>query len=363
LRVAPRAPGVPATAARTMLRSATMGLHLSGALSQKRTAAVLIVFSTVVSISCFGQPTFSPVRSTPYDRQMIRVHPILSSPNEKSPGPLALGAVNEWMTQLRAIPYQFTRYWKTPAEVNFGQTADCKGKAIALYAQLRRRGAQRVRILIGKRHIYDVNTHAWVQWETAAGSYTLDPTFSAAAVRTTELDPTTYVAFYAFDDQGKYRAGRSNLIAPNTRVAAGYNGRVNRAMAPTGVAQWGCTKFGSPQFYAAAPQPWQGVPPTRYTQRRSQNSLPQPQASVAQVAGSVSHAPVTPSNSAYPTVVYGRSGVYLTPAQPRITNQVRSAPLENDGGRIGQASRLSRHHRHVRHGIRQQGCTVEGLKG
>ena len=41
--------------------------------------------------------------------------------------------------------------WKTPDEVHLGAYADCKGKAVALYNAMHARGAENVRLVIGKR--------------------------------------------------------------------------------------------------------------------------------------------------------------------------------------------------------------------
>ena len=41
--------------------------------------------------------------------------------------------------------------WKTPNEIAHAPTADCKGKAVALYQRMRENGARNLRLVIGKR--------------------------------------------------------------------------------------------------------------------------------------------------------------------------------------------------------------------
>lgn len=156
--------------------------------------------------SCLAQPLFFTVASTPYDRQMSPISPVLNSPA----GPLArqtsLATINQWMTGLRAIPYRYSYQWKTPAQVNSDVAADCKGKAILLYAILRANGATHVRFVIGKHHAADLRTHAWLEWDTTHGTLLLDPTFNSAVQRVEEHDPAMYVPHFAYNGAQKYRA-------------------------------------------------------------------------------------------------------------------------------------------------------------
>jgi hypothetical protein len=156
--------------------------------------------------SCVAQTNFLAVASTPYDRQMTPVSRVLNS----SAGPLghrtSLANINEWLAGLRAIPYQYSSQWKTPAQVHSGYVADCKGKAILLYAIMRANGATHVRLVIGKHYVADQRTHAWLEWDTAAGTYLLDPTFNSAIERVNDNDPSRYVPHYAYYGAHKYRA-------------------------------------------------------------------------------------------------------------------------------------------------------------
>jgi hypothetical protein len=201
------------------------------------------------AISCFGQSGFFTVSSTPYDRQMARVYPVLTSTKAQWPGPLPSMAVTHWMTELRGMPYQYRRFWQTPAEVDSAQAADCKGKAVALYAQMRSCGARNIRVVIGKRHLYDSPTHAWVEWQTAQGKYVLDPTFNEVPTPAAEISPMTYVPLYAYDSEHKYRATNTRFAVPPTRVATGTY--ANRVYAPASVdstfAQPAFNGFGSGQ--------------------------------------------------------------------------------------------------------------------
>lgn len=156
--------------------------------------------------SCLAQSNFLAVASTPYDRQMAPISPVLNSPAGPMAGPTSLTIINQWITNLRAMPYQYSPHWKTPAQVNLDVAADCKGKAILLYAMLRARGAMHVRFVIGKHHAADLRTHAWLEWDTTRGTFLLDPTFNRSVERVGERDPATYVPHYAYNGSRKYRA-------------------------------------------------------------------------------------------------------------------------------------------------------------
>ncbi|HEV2840031.1 MAG TPA: transglutaminase domain-containing protein [Chthoniobacterales bacterium] len=156
--------------------------------------------------SSFAQPNFLTVASTPYDRQMSPISPVLNSPAGTTTGRTSVTTLNQWITSLRAIPYQYSRQWKTPAQVHSDVVADCKGKAILLYAILRAKGATQVRFVIGKRHIADLRTHAWLEWDTTSGTYLLDPTFNRGIERIETQDPATYIPHFAYNGSRKYRA-------------------------------------------------------------------------------------------------------------------------------------------------------------
>ena len=69
------------------------------------------------SFSCFAESLYVTVRSTPYDRQMARINPVLLSAGNSDKQNLSLSLVNHWIEDLRAIPYGFTPQWKTPEEL------------------------------------------------------------------------------------------------------------------------------------------------------------------------------------------------------------------------------------------------------
>ena len=156
--------------------------------------------------SCFAQSNFLTVASTPYDRQMAPISFVLDCPAGPLAGRTSLATINQWITNLRAMPYQYSPNWKTPAQVNLEVAADCKGKAILLYAMLRARGAMHVRFVIGKHHVADLRTHAWLEWDTTRGTFLLDPTFNSSVEPVGERDPATYIPHFAYNGSRKYRA-------------------------------------------------------------------------------------------------------------------------------------------------------------
>jgi hypothetical protein len=167
------------------------------------------------SVSCFAQSVFLSVNSTPYDRQMTRIQPVLFSKANAHKRDLSLTLVNQWMGGLRNIPYGFSPEWKTPDEVQTGSVADCKGKAVALYEKMHLCGAQNVRLVIGKRASTSRKTHAWLEWTADGDTYVLDPTFNWGACRVNEMGVRGYIPLYAYAGARKYRAAGATLYAKN----------------------------------------------------------------------------------------------------------------------------------------------------
>jgi hypothetical protein len=179
----------------------------------RRLFLFLLALLTLCSVSAFGESVYLKVNSTPYDRQMTRITPVLLAKAGSSNQTLSLTLVNHWIEELRTIPYGFSPEWKTPAEVEAEPVADCKGKAITLYEKMCAHGAEHVRLVIGKRTAFSRRTHAWVEWNTESGTY--DPTINWAASRAGKLGDRAYVALYAYAGTHKYRATAAALYAKN----------------------------------------------------------------------------------------------------------------------------------------------------
>ena len=181
----------------------------------KKIGLLIIGLICLSSVSCFAESVFLNVAATPYDRQMTRIRPVLFGKNVPSKQDLSLGLVNQWIGDLRGIPYGFSQEWKTPQEVYGGAAADCKGKAVALYERMHSRGAENVRLVIGKRTTTSRKTHAWLEWTTAGATYVLDPTFDWSACSATQLGSNKYIPLYAYAGNRKYRAASTTLYAKN----------------------------------------------------------------------------------------------------------------------------------------------------
>src|SRR5437588_12949583 len=98
-----------------------------------------LVGLTIFCLSClsaFAQSSYTTVNSTPYDRQMTRIRPILSSAAGHKAQDLSISVVNHWIGYLRAIPYGFSMAFKTPDEFQLGSYADCKVKSVALHSAI-----------------------------------------------------------------------------------------------------------------------------------------------------------------------------------------------------------------------------------
>ena len=181
----------------------------------KKIFLVLVGLICLSSISCFAQSLYFTVSSTPYDKQMTRIRPVLFCKSGGGRQNLSLALVNHWIEDIRAIPYGFTPEWKTPAEVESAVVADCKGKAVALYQRMQSHGAEHIHLVIGKRTFISRKTHAWLEWNTDGRAYVLDPTFNWAACRADQLGNDAYIPFYAYAGNRKYRAAAAALYAKN----------------------------------------------------------------------------------------------------------------------------------------------------
>lgn len=192
----------------------------------------LLAFIAVASTSV-ARPILFAVESTPYDRQMLRVQPVLAAADAQVADEVSLAIVNQWMSRLRRIPYRYSKQWQTPTEVGLSRMADCKGKAVVLYEIMRRIGATDVRLVVGKRRAGDWFTHAWLEWETMDGSFVLDPTFSRRAVRLERESRNKYVPLYAYEGGVRYRALNPSVPAdvPPRAVASGQPSWSMRALA------------------------------------------------------------------------------------------------------------------------------------
>ncbi len=184
----------------------------------KKLFALAATIGCLATASCFAAASmYLPVDSTPYDNQMSRIRPVLTSSSGNG-GHVSVALVNHWMEDLRDIPYGYQLDWKTPAEVESRRPADCKGKAVALYQRMQAYGAKNVRLVIGKRAQTSRMTHAWLVWETENGTYLLDPTFNYSACRSETIGKRAYMPLYAYAGSQKYRAsvaGAGTLLANN----------------------------------------------------------------------------------------------------------------------------------------------------
>ena len=192
--------------------------------SPRKVGLVGLTLFCLSCLSAFAQSNYISVNSTPYDRQMLRIRSVLTESGENKQQNLSVALVNHWIGNLRSIPYGFSTEWKTPKEVQFGAYADCKGKAVALYNAMHARGADNVRLVIGKRTSMSRKTHAWLEWTTASGTYILDPTINWSAFHAERTGRSSYIPLYAYAGGKKYRANAgATLLAKNQFLAGGQH--------------------------------------------------------------------------------------------------------------------------------------------
>jgi hypothetical protein len=175
----------------------------------------ILVFAAFFALSvanCFANSLLFSAKRTPYDHQMARIQPVLCTPVPPRHRDVSLLLVNHWIGELRAIPYRYCMEWKTPSELAHEPTGDCKGKAVALYQRMRENGACDVRLVIGRRAPTSRSTHAWVEWTTESATYVLDPTINWAARRVNEISDNSYVPYYAYTGNRRYRAAAATPL-------------------------------------------------------------------------------------------------------------------------------------------------------
>jgi len=172
----------------------------------RRVLFLVAAFSALSLATCFADSLLVTAKKTPYDLQMQRIQPVLTAPISVQHSDLPLSLVNQWIGELRAIPYSYSMEWKTPSEVAHGPAADCKGKAVALYQRMRENGARNLRLVIGRRTPVSRSTHTWIEWTSGSMTFVLDPTINWVAQAVNEIPENSYVPYYAFAGSRKYRA-------------------------------------------------------------------------------------------------------------------------------------------------------------
>src|SRR5437868_9564241 len=172
----------------------------------RRILFLVASFSALSIATCFADSLLVTAKKTPYDHQMARIQPVLNAPTSLHHSVLPLSLVNQWIGELRAIPYSYSMEWKMPNEIAHAPTADCKGKAVAIYQRMRENGARNLRLVIGKRTPVSRRTHTSVESRTASVTFLLDPTINWVTQAENELPQNSHVPYYAYAGYRKYPA-------------------------------------------------------------------------------------------------------------------------------------------------------------
>src|SRR5438067_11077187 len=153
----------------------------------RRIPFLVASFSALSIATCFADSLLVTAKKTPYDHQMARIQPVLSEPTSLHHSVLPLSLVNQWIGELRAIPYSYSMEWKTPNEIAHAPAADCKGKAVALYQSMRENGARNLRLVTGKRTPVSHCSHTWIEWTSASVTFVQHPTINSVAQAAREV--------------------------------------------------------------------------------------------------------------------------------------------------------------------------------
>src|SRR6266700_1335534 len=81
----------------------------------RRILVWVAAFSALSVANCFANSLLFSAKRTPYDHQMARIQPVLSTPVPPRRGDLSLLLVNHWIGELLAIPWNVRRRvnWRT----------------------------------------------------------------------------------------------------------------------------------------------------------------------------------------------------------------------------------------------------------
>jgi hypothetical protein len=173
--------------------------------SKKARASLLVfLFTMILSVRSALAFQMVPTGRTPYDAQMRPVQPILESGATDRDSSVSLGQVNQWMRQLRDIPYRYSKTWVNCEKVNEQGEGDCKGKALALYQRMKSIGATHLYLVIGKKDSDDSQTHVWLLWNHGGAMYNLDPTFQSRAFPQNDYGRSSYRGRYSYTGNEKF---------------------------------------------------------------------------------------------------------------------------------------------------------------
>ena len=89
-----------------------VSLNTIGTNIMKKSLLLASLLLSLAASSAFADALLFTVNATPYDRQMTRIRPVLTAATRASGNQVSLSAVNQWMADLRSIPYGFTMHWK-----------------------------------------------------------------------------------------------------------------------------------------------------------------------------------------------------------------------------------------------------------
>ena len=122
--------------------------------------------------------------------------------------------VNQWIGDLRSIPYGFTKEWKNPTETQSGSPADCKAKAVALYDRMQIHGATNLRLSSASAPRPAVQrTPGWNGKHGTANMF-WTPQLTGRHIKA-GMWAGAYIPLYAFEGTRKFRAAPATLMAQN----------------------------------------------------------------------------------------------------------------------------------------------------
>jgi hypothetical protein len=170
-------------------------------------AVILTVLSPISRGTALDVLGGSLIPATPFDRQ------VMSAGGLKGHFDILTGSLASsegLFMQARSMRYVADApgrdYWQTPEETQARWAGDCEDKALWLFANLKKNGYSKVRLMVGRYRSSDRAFHVWV---TLADDHdqvlVLDPTAQKKIWKAQDFGAGYYKALYSFDGVNRYR--------------------------------------------------------------------------------------------------------------------------------------------------------------
>ncbi len=155
----------------------------------------------------------APTSRTPYDAYLDPVWKVFHQLSDQQPD---RSVVEQWVREGRAFRYAFKKEQpfvpQLPEQTEATKSGDCKAKSLWLAAKM---NCRKLRFVIGKFHLGDAQSHAWLIWDAPGGWLVLDATNFSRPLTPDGLSASELVPDYSYSPGGKYL----HNVSPEARGA------------------------------------------------------------------------------------------------------------------------------------------------